>query len=323
MARFLKQSELRADIDALRSLLTSVPQDDFLGRIGLESRLTESTAALAGQEGSQDNLASTALYFGGKPVIGSVGIEADFAATAIADFKDLIVKVWATSETPVAAMGPVPNKDSAQLHVTALLHGSMGFLIEEIDQQGTPLFPTPLKRASDDAARLIVSMATLSDDGFQAELERIPPRVFASVQKFFKDMHRAEASIRLVDDSGDRALDREAIDNAFVRLDESLLDEVPVEEDGLLLGIIPNAGRFEFRTQGGQLLEGKVAPTLSETYLKRIEEQQGIGKWFHAKLLKKEFKRWGKASVSYTLTDLEEVANPGLATRSDTPLESR
>ena len=310
MARFLRQSELRADISSLHSLLNAVPQDDTLGRIGLESRLNESTLALAEQEGYQGNLASTALYFGGRPVAGSLGIEADFAATAIADFKDLIVKVWATSETIVATRGPVPNQDSAQLHVTALLHGSVGFLLEEIDSQGTPLFPTPLKRASDDAVKLIVSMATETEDGFQKELERIHPRVFASVQKFFKDMHRAEASIRLVDDSIDKALNRDAIDQAFVRLDESNLDEVPIEETGLLLGLIPNAGRFEFRSERGHLLEGKVAPTLSETYLRRIEEQQGVGKWFRAKLLKKEFRRFARASISYTLIDLEEAPHP-------------
>jgi hypothetical protein len=185
----------------------------------------------------------------------------------------------------------------------------MGFLIEEIDLKGTPLFPTPLKRASDDAVKLIVSMATDSEDIFQGELERVHPRVFASVHRFFKDMHKAEASIRLVDAYGDRALNREAVDTAYVRLEESSLDETPLEEYGLLLGIIPNAGRFEFRSEHGDYREGKVAQTLSESFLKRIEEEQGIGKWFNARLLRKEVRRYGRTSTTYTLLNLVEPAH--------------
>jgi hypothetical protein len=308
MADFLRQSELKADLSTLRAMLDHLPKEDTLGRIGLLSRATELEGELAAIPVGENTLASTALYFGGKPVIGSKGIEAEFAATAISDFKDLIVKVWATNETEVATRGPVPNQDSARLHVTALLHGSMGFLIEEIDLRATPLFPTPLKQASDEAVKLIVTMATQSDEEFQGQLETVHARVFSSVQKFFKDLHRAEASVRLVDPKSDRTLSRETVDKAYVRLESSLVEEDPIIEFGRLEGIIPHAGRFEFRSEAGFLREGKVAPTLSEAYLKRLENEQAIGKWFNAKMNRKQVRRFGRTTTTFTLLDLVESA---------------
>lgn len=276
--------------------------------MGLQSRLMRLTNEIGNEAASELNLASAALYFGGKPVVGSVGIEAEFAATAIADFQDLVVRVFATSsESMVGLRGPVPNQNSARLHVTALLHGSMGFLIEEIDTVGSPMSPTPLKYATDEATNLIASLPTMSEEEFQQQLEKIHPRVFASAQSFFKHMHRNEASVRLVNHAADRTLSNEAVNAAFIRLEESSLEEAPIEEAGLLLGILPNAGRFEFKSESGVIREGKVAPTLSEAYLKRIEEEHGIGKWFLAKMTKKEVRRHGRTSTTLTLTELSEI----------------
>ena len=244
MAKYLQQSAIRSDLSAVDGLLQLLPAEDTLGRMSLQSRHDELSKELSQLKGSQDTLASTALYFGGRPVIGSAGIEAEFAATAISDFKDLIVKVWATKDYEVASYGPVRDQDSARLHITALLHGSMGFLIEEIDLKAVPLFPTSLKLATDDASNLIRKIASESEEVFQQQLDLLHPRVFTSIQRFFKDLHKAEANVRIVDAVADTALSRESVDKAFVRLEEVNIEEVPIEENGILLGLIPNAGRF-------------------------------------------------------------------------------
>jgi hypothetical protein len=85
------------------------------------------------------------------------------------------------------------------------------------------------------------------------------------------------------------------------------IEEIPIVEGGLLLGLIPNAGRFEFQSEAGIYREGKVASTLSEAYLKRLEEEQYQGKWFRATMVEKEVRRFGKTTKTYTLVDLEAM----------------
>ena len=118
--------------------------------------------------------------------------------------------------------------------------------------------------------------------------------------------------MRIVDARQDHLLNRELIDRGFVRLEQAKVDEDEITEEGLLQGIIPEGDRFEFRRSNGNLLEGKVAPTLSEAYLKRLEREQAIGKWFTATIRTKEIKRFNRSTISYTLVDLEEAVHPGL-----------
>jgi hypothetical protein len=165
-----------------------------------------------------------------------------------------------------------------------------------------------LKQAADDAVKLIASIGTQSDEEFQNELETVHARVFISVQKFFKDLHRAEATVRLVNPAGDRTLNRETVDRAYVRLESALVEEDEVLEFGRLEGIIPHAGRFEFRSEAGILREGKVAPTQSEAYLKRLESEQAIGKWFNAKMSRKQIRRFGRTVTTFVLLELAEIS---------------
>lgn len=317
MANFLRRLELAAEAATSRELLTNLSPDDVFGQLSLGTRHDEATQELKTIEGAADTLASTALYFSGRPVIGSIGIEADFASEILTDYKDLIVKLWATKGSPVASRGPVPDQDSARLHVTSLLHGSIGFLLEEIDLKAIPMFPTPLKIAADAAADLVVKVASESEDQFSEHLETLHARTFNSLQHLFKLLHKSEAAVRIVDARQDHLLNRELIDRGFVRLEQAKVDEDEITEEGLLQGIIPEGGRFEFRRSNGNLLEGKVAPTLSEAYLKRLEREQAIGKWFTATIRTKEIKRFNRSTISYTLVDLEEAVHPGL--RGATP----
>jgi hypothetical protein len=78
--RRLEQDQLAADLAAVEELLASAPAGDVLGRLSLTERRDEVRAALA-ETGAKGELEGrTALFFGGAPVIGSRGIDADFAA---------------------------------------------------------------------------------------------------------------------------------------------------------------------------------------------------------------------------------------------------
>src|SRR5437879_325840 len=132
MIRKLDRDHVQAEIATLESMLQRLPPNDSLGRRSLEARRRSLIQELETLAGISERRAQVALYFGGDPVVGSVGVQARFSAATISSFQDLITKVWAAESGNLAAMGPVPAQEDSQLHITHLVHGSFGFLFEEL-----------------------------------------------------------------------------------------------------------------------------------------------------------------------------------------------
>jgi hypothetical protein len=88
--RRLEQEHLSADLAAVEELLSSAPSGDILGRMSLTERCDEVRKALAEVESRGEIEGRTALFFGGGPVIGSRGVDADFAAEALGKYQDLV-----------------------------------------------------------------------------------------------------------------------------------------------------------------------------------------------------------------------------------------
>jgi hypothetical protein len=323
MATFLDRSGITAELSGIEQLLLALPGEDALGRMSLNSRRQQLLEQLEYLGAQRATLASTALYFGGRPVIGSRGIQAEFASKVLDDYRDSVINMWASAEGEFASRGPVPDQDSARLHVTELLHGSVGFLIEEIDLKALPLFPSPLKKAADAVDELIVSVAKESDEDFEKGLDQLHPRVFRAVERLIKNLHQAEATIRLVDESRDETLTSQDVDKAYVRLEATSIEEDQFTEDGLLIGLLPYGERFEFRRPGGQLITGKVSPSLSEMYLKRLLEEQAINKWWKATILRREVRRFGRSNERFLLLDLQEIEQPRQGSPRDANPEER
>ncbi len=303
----LERLAVQAEVAELDALLASVPEDDLVGRIGLESRRDELRVLLDRLGEREQRTASVALYFGGKPVLGSSAIQAEFAGEAIATYQDLVAKVWASADTDLAARGPIPFKRGAELHVTELVHGSVGFLLEEIDEAGEPLFETPLRKAATTATELLVHFADESERVFEEAIQTVNPRVFASLRDFFGFIHRDEAVLRVVDSENDHVFDRAAIERAYRRLETSSVEEDLYTAEGELLGVIPIGRRFEFQTAGG-MISGKVGLKFSESYLERVSKEQFAGRRWRAQLHKREVQKAGRKTVSYVLESLDDLS---------------
>src|SRR6516165_2720006 len=125
--RKLERDFAHADIAAVSSLLGQLSEEDVMVRFGLEARLQELRKTLADLEAVKDEpTASAALFFGGQPVIGSKGIESEFAGAAVTKFQDLVAKVLAQQAGGLGLRGIVPNKGASTLHITNIVRGSFG-----------------------------------------------------------------------------------------------------------------------------------------------------------------------------------------------------
>lgn len=309
MTRKLEREQLSAEVASLEAMLRSLSPNDLVGHIGFESRLEEARKRLAEIDATEERQASVALYFGGEPVVGSRGIQAEFGATIISSYQDLISKVWATlAGGNLSLRGQIRDKDAAQLHITNLVHGSFGFLLEELDQEGEPLFTSPLKEAADKATEYILQFADEDEQPFARLTEEINPRVFTSIRDFFRPIHRGNAVFRLVEGEVDKSFDRQAVERAYIRAEATAIDDQDLAVEGELIGVVPYARRFEFRTDpGGELVSGKVAESFGQSYLERMHQEQLVGRRWQAVLRRRETKKPGKKSESFTLIDLREL----------------
>ena len=312
--RKLDRDHLQAEISALTTLIASLSDRDQLGRLSLEERRQELVNELEQLAAASENLAKIALYFGGEPVIGSAGVEAEFSTTAVSNFQDLLTKVWGATSGNLPAMGRVPNKHASQLHITSLVHGSFGFLLEELDDQGEPLFESALRKTANTAVRYITSIADENEAKFSDTLDQLDQRVFSAIRDFFSAIYRKKATLRLVEGDGvDVRFDRRAVERAWNRLETVRVEEEHDTMTGRLLGIIPLGRRFEFEPDGAtQVVKGQVGELFSQSYLDRMATEKFAGKRWKATFLHVVVTRQGREpSERYTLLELDEIETTG------------
>ena len=307
----LDRGYIQAEISALTALIDSLKEHDYLGRSSLEARRQSLVDELDQLVAAPENRAKVALYFGGKPVVGSAGVEAEFSTRALGNFQDLVTKVWGAGAGELSAMGPVPDKAASQLHITNLVHGSVGFLLEELDDQDT-LFETALSGAVSTAVRYITDIADENETRFTETLEQLDPRGFSAVRDFFRLIYRGEATLRLVEATVDTRFDRSAVERAWTRLEASTVDEDRKTLEGKLLGIIPMGRRFEFEPDGAtEIIPGKVGEQFSQSYLERMSNEQFAGKRWKATFHRVVVTRQGQEpSERFTLLELDEIEAP-------------
>lgn len=312
MMRKLTRQHINAELAGVNTLLAALPDSDVIGRMSLTSRRDNLLQELESLEQGPENRAKIALYFGGDPVIGSTGVEATFGADSLGNFQDLLTKVWAANAGNLSAMGPIPDKGASQLHITSLVHGSFGFLLEELDDHGELLFESALRVAADRAVDYIANFADEDEAKFFATLEQLDPRVFNAVRSFFSTVHKGKATLRLVEGETDARFDRVAIERAWVRIEASSVDEEPLTREGRLLGMIPLGRRFEFEPDGAvKVIEGKVGEKFSQSYLERMTNEQFAGRRWKAVMNHKTVARKGRKPIeTYTLIELDEIDKP-------------
>jgi len=308
----IEREQLAAQLAAVNAMLQSMPPNDHLGRIGFEARRNELQQQIQVLGEVDEHRAKVALFFGGDPVVGSIGIETTFGTNVMWSFQDMMSKVWGALDEaqPLRQMGPIRDREASQLHITSVVHGSFGFLLEELDNQTQPLFRTPLSVAADKVTNYIINFADDNENAFTETIEALNPRVFKSIRDFFSHMHGQNATFRIVEGEIDKQFDHHAIETAWKRAEGTNVDEQQVRIDGQLLGVIPVGRRFELQPAGGgHVVRGKISESFGETYVQNISRQQFAGRLWRALLLKKTIEKVGRPPVeNYTLLQLDEIS---------------
>lgn len=304
--RKLERDFAYADLAAVNSLLAQLTDEDIMMRIGLEARVEELQQSIAELEHVRDApTASALLFFGGRPVFGSHGIESEFAGAAVMKFQDIVAKVLADETGHLGQRGVVAHKADATLHITNIVRGSFGFLLEETQTQ-QPLLDSQLKTAVDDTTRLLDAFGDADEEAYRSAVETIDQRVLGTAREFFALMRHNGATLRLVSGDRDRSFDPEAVERAAERAISTSVEDVEETLVGQLAGVLPDAHQFEFRTAERGTIRGRVDRSLQADQLSRLgKEWVDVNAQAHLHV-RRVLREGAIVRESYTLASLDK-----------------
>lgn len=256
------RQHLLAERTFLQRLLAKTPATARLTRMSDEARLRKVEAQLAALPADERTPARARLTFDGVPVIRSHGIFADFGMKAVSSFTEAVASVAASLSAPLAAMGPIPNRDQNQLLITSTAVGSFGFELEEYRAEQLALEEaSPVATALERTQALLQS--TLGNDDDLADIaSETDPRALDKVRTFLKVLADNSAVCALqYGGSGVRFTDVGQVSRSLARLAADNLHESEEQLRGEFVGVLPNSRSFEFRlASDGQIIRGKVSP---------------------------------------------------------------
>lgn len=265
MPRKLEIDSLRAEESGLRALLKEAHQvDDPVGVLQFKDRLSEINEQLQALGNSPARLASVALFFSGKPVLGSIGIASDFAGKALKAYQELISKIFAKLELGgMGERGPIPLKQDATLMVTGMAHGSFGFVLNELSDQ-TELHDTALKETVTATTDLLEGVSGVNETSFEQLADDLDSRTLDALRRFFGDLNSEAATIRIVDDVRELQLDSASIHRALLRTEATEIEESSIDAEGIMKGFLPAHRRFEMEGLDGVTYSGSVSQEAAE-----------------------------------------------------------
>jgi hypothetical protein len=259
MLRRLERDATKADLAAVEALLSArTPEEDPIGHLQFSKRAAALAQRLQELEAAPSTGAEVGLFFGGRPVVGSYGIMAEFGAKVISEFQNLISSTSAAADGTLGARGPVPQRDQTQLLLTDVARGSFGFILQQAEEH--ELVDGPMKEVVSRAVDLVFRVASPDQEAFDDIADRVDGRVLGSLRSFFKILDDAGATVRFVEDEREFTLQRGEVVLARERTENATLEEAEEEATGTLY-ILPDARRFELHRLGGEgVIKGTIAP---------------------------------------------------------------
>lgn len=238
-----ERKELAQQVGAAELLRADIPPGP-LGDGGLGAHIAELREQLARSGEPSKAGARVEVTFSGPPVLGQVGIRADFTALATSRFQRLVNGF------------SLAGADSS-LFITAPARGSYGFVFEELGQQ--PLAESPLADAID---AMNSTLRGVGRERSARALDNLEPRQVKPLIAFLKVLSRAKVRVRIASRTQDTVLEAGDADWALETANQIRTTVTTEEVAGSLEGVLPTSRKFEFKPSTGPGFGGVVAPTL-------------------------------------------------------------
>ncbi len=271
MPRKLKIEGLTAELASINALINSATEyEDPVGQYQFRKKKKAIESEIQTLAIAHETRASVALLFGGKPVLGSRGISAEFAGSMLEHFQSLVTRTFAATELGVLGeRGPVPLRQATDLMVTNLARGSFGFVLNELSAQDE-IQDTALKSMVDEAVSILGKVASENERDFEEASETLDSRMLISLKDFFKTLDIAQATVRLVEDDADLSLDQAAVHRGRVRVEATSIEEAEETLEGVLAGLLPEHRKFELQVNELEMVYGTVSREAYEQFVAMV-----------------------------------------------------
>lgn len=244
------------------------------------------------------------MFFTGDPVLGTQGVDAQFAAKIVEHFQQMVTTQYAFSKHGrVSDRARQKSGQEARLLLTGTPRGSFGLeltappsgdMIRAVQLSDTlVVLNSAIKAAAED------------DEAFASAVEGVAPRVFPRMKRFFKTLADYKAGLRMQSGSLEFRLPTDKLLSAADRVASVTSQREEVLLVGTFRGVTLDTGRFDFAPDEGALITGHTAETVDE------ETAESFMKFFNkhcgAKLLKITVETRGKKREQFELMALEEA----------------
>ena len=262
---------LRAQLASLKATLEQTPESDKINRLSvladiqrLEKELEESSYKSIADQFNDDQYIELAVS--GKPVIAQKGIDIVFAGKLITEFQSLVSSIVASRQGKTSNMGPIKHYRQSNLHITGVVRGSFGFVIEPIAAQ-MDLFELETARAINLAAEMLVSISK-QDTKLDAQvLEDVSDRVLVKLSKFMNHLATSDATLSIATPKLKHTFSEASIRSSIEKLELTEIRENIVFRHGIVNGILPERHKFELLIDG-EIISGSVLKSISSDQLK-------------------------------------------------------
>ena len=266
---------LLSERGTLKRLINGSPPSDMIGRVSLQYRLKQVEEELAAYEGYSPRLVNARLTFRGKPVVGSRGVNADFATKTVKAFAQSVARIGAGWRAPLPATGPIPDSAEFQLLVTGTATGSFGFQLEDAAQQPVLEGQVAPVELAIGKVKEILEASLKTDEELSETIADTDRRALQSIRRFLKKMADNDAVCAL-EFQGDEFRFR---DVAQVKRSENRLSDDNIREDDVVLGGYfdgflrkSRGAEFFLAETDADFLQESVGTMLSVRVLPRVTE---------------------------------------------------
>lgn len=258
---------LLGEHSALQRMIAETPEDEALDRGSLMARLEDVDYQLAQVQIDEREPVRARLTFNGRPVVGSHGIFAEFGAKAVNTFAEAVAAIAASLTAPLAAMGPIPNREQSQLLITNTAVGSFGFELEAHRLGELPFEEqTIVEQALERTRNLLQGMVNPDDELLADSAAELDQRALDKVRAFVNTLAENEAVCALqFRDTTFRFVDVAQIRTSLTRISRDNLREEERFLDGEFQGVLPKRRTFEFKLgERDEVVTGKIGPAISD-----------------------------------------------------------
>lgn len=310
----LERQYLSARLAGARQLLADSPQDDDPIGFHQFSHLVKELEQEIGEMPQKiaNAPAGVALFFGGRPVMGSHGIDAKFGSKAIETFQKLVSERFAADALggSLPSRGRLPMNDQSQLIMTDVVRGSFGFVLQASQEVAAGEAGLTLKHAVDKVADTLSRVSAQDESLFDNAAEEIDERQKGTLTEFFKLLESEGATMRIVEGERDFELKSDAVQRARARVEGMVISDKEIEQSGYVVGWSDYSAKFELKLHfGGEVLTGAVWP--DELARIQAEALNPLHMHIRARLKVREIAIRNRAPKrAYTLLSLEAAPVP-------------